>query len=141
VGLLVYLGILFMGGAIMTYLDPAAFSDASTDGFHLRAVAKRVLEDRLKRKGFFPSSLFGEAAWDAILILFCAEQEMSNCAESLALRLDLPLTTMGRWLAVLENEGLIEVQPKSLLSEREALRLSVSGRNAVQAYLRARTNG
>ena len=58
--MMVYLGIPSMEGAIMTYLDPAAFSDASSDVFHLRAVAKMVLEDRL----IYALKRTAEARWD-----------------------------------------------------------------------------
>jgi len=127
-------------GVIMTFQNLSASRDASNGGFYLRALAKRMLDDRLKRENFLPISLFSEAGWDAILILFSGEPGMSHCTESLAHKLDLPLTTMGRWIAVLENEGLIEARPPSLLPERESVRLSVSGCDAVQAYLRATTS-
>ncbi len=69
--------------------------------------------------------------------MFSDEPGLSHSAETLACRLDLPLTTMGRWIAILENEALIEARSQSLLPEREIVRLSVSGSDAVQAYLRA----
>ena len=110
----------------------------ANEGFYLRALAKRMLKDRAIRGDFLPVSIFSEAAWDALLILFC-EIQPTHCAETLALRLDLPLTTMGRWIAVLESEDLIEARPPSLLPERETVRLSKSGLGAVQDYLRATT--
>jgi len=96
-----------------------------------------MLNDRLKREEFLPISLFSEAGWDAMLILFSGEPGTSDCAESLASRLDLPISTMTRWIAFLETEGLIEARRESLPSELETVRLSISGFDSVQAYLRA----
>ena len=108
-----------------------------SDDFYLRALAKRMLNDRVKREDFLPSSLFGEAGWDVLLILFSAEPGTSDCGASIASRLDLPFSTVLRWIAVLETEGLVKAMPQSSLSEREAVRLSDAGFGSVQAYLRA----
>lgn len=121
----------------MSFQNLGAFRISSHDGFHLRALAKRMLNDRLKREEFLPTSLFGEAGWDVMLILFSGEPGTSDCAESLSSRIDLPLSTVMRWIAVLETEGLIEAMPQSSPSEREAVRLSEAGFGSVQAYLRA----
>ncbi len=96
-----------------------------------------MLADRSCREEFLPGCLFGEAAWDAMLVLYSEEPGLPHCAETLSQRLDLPSTTMARWVTVLENEGLIESRPLSLLQERETVRLSAMGTDALQAYLRA----
>ena len=132
----VFMGLVVLGSD-MTFQNFRVSWDASDEGCYLRAFAKRMLNDRLNRGEFLPISLFSEAGWDAILMLFSGERGLSDCAESLARRLDLPLTTMSRWIAVLENEGMIESRPPSLLPERQAVRLSIAGGDAVQAYLRA----
>ena len=121
----------------MTFQRFGLSKNAFHDGFYLRALALRMLDDRVKRENFLPATLFSETGWDALLILYSREPGLSDCAESLASRLDLPLSTMTRWIVVLENEGLIEARPPSLLPERETVRLSASGSDSVQAYLRA----
>ena len=121
----------------MSFQSLGASGISFHDGVYLRALAKRMLNDRLKREEFLPTSLFGEAGWDVMLILFSGEPGTSDCAESLSSRIDLPLSTVMRWIAVLEMEGLIGARPKSSQSEREAVRLSEAGFHSVQAYLRA----
>lgn len=121
----------------MSHQNLGAARTSFHDGFYLRALAKRMLNDRLRRKEFLPRSLFSEACWDVVLILFSGEPGTSDCAESLSRRIDLPLSTIMRWIAVLEMEGLVEARPQSTRSERVAVRLSESGFHSVQAYLRA----
>ena len=120
----------------MTFHNIPSSRSATDDGVY-RALAKKILDDRLRRAEFLPNSLFNEAAWDAALIIFSGEPGLLHCAVSLADRLGQPLTTMTRWIAVLENEGLIEARRSTLCPEREPVRLSESGRSAIQAYLRA----
>lgn len=122
---------------MMSFQNSNVSGTSFHDGFYLRALAKRMLNDRMRRDEFLPTSLFGEAGWDVMLILFSGEPGTSDCAESLSSRIDLPLSTIMRWIAVLEMEGLVEARPQSSRSEREAVRLSESGFHSVQAYLRA----
>lgn len=121
----------------MSFQALSSSGSSFNDDFYLRALAKRMLNDRVKREDFLPSSLFGEAGWDVLLILFSAEPGTSDCGESIASRLDLPFSTVLRWIAVLETEGLVEAMPPSTRLEREAVRLSEAGYGSVQAYLRA----
>lgn len=119
----------------MTLQDVGAFENTINEK-GLRSLATKMLDDRAMREEFLPVSLFGEAAWDITLILFL-ETRLPPSAKSLAVRLDLPVTAVVRWIAVLENEGMIEAMPSSPAQERESVCLSGSGRQAVRFYLRA----
>lgn len=110
-------------------------------GLAQRALATKILSDRRKRLEFFPAALFSEAGWDVLLILFADGPFASRSTESLASQLDFPPTTMARWIAVLQHEGMIERRPASSPADKEPLGLSLAGRNAVQGYLAATESG
>ncbi len=112
-----------------------------SDALEEQARVAELLNHRRKRLDFFPKTLFSEAGWDAILILFTDGPFASQGTEALASQLDIAPTTMARWIAVLEHEGLIERKPASSPSDEGTLRLSSAGRNAVRGYLEATESG
>lgn len=80
---------------------------------------------RRERNQFFSDDLFGEPAWDILLILYWAELEqlrltVSNVCEGA----QVPPTTALRWISKLEADGMI--CRTSHPSDRRVIRLSLS---------------
>jgi hypothetical protein len=73
--------------------------------------ARIVFNGRRLRERYFDSQLFGEPAWDILLLLYIAEQSSARLtATRLGELIQTPLTTVTRWLNHLEIAQLIERQ-------------------------------
>jgi DNA-binding MarR family transcriptional regulator len=100
----------------------------------LRAVARRILEERDCRTRHLPAEIFGEPAWDILLTLFISDRALMGKEVHQAGR--VPVTTAIRWVAYLEQEKLIEKTMHTTDSRRIQVRLTPRGEDAVVATLR-----
>jgi predicted transcriptional regulator len=63
---------------------------------------------RMREKIFANPRLFGEPAWDMLIDLFIAYEEKQNVSvTSLYIASRVPGATAHRWIAILEDEGLV----------------------------------
>ena len=84
-------------------LTPLAFSDDK-----LRTVAGWLYSERIYRSAQFNPALFGEPAWDMLLDLFIQKIDGRRVATtSLCLGANVPQTTALRYIALLEEQGLV----------------------------------
>lgn len=74
----------------------------------LVGVAKEARRVRRTRRRYFPDEMFGEAAWDILLTLYVAAENRSINISAAGEASGVPLTTALRWIAWLEQTGLIE---------------------------------
>ena len=97
----------------------------AADAIERSDFALHLYRFRRERARLFDSDLFGEAAWDILLILFCAETKqvrltVSNVCEAS----DVPPTTALRWISRLESDGTILRTPHP--SDGRVFRLKLS---------------
>lgn len=79
---------------------------------HLGAFARHLFNERRLRDRAFDPRFFGEPGWDILLDLFASESEgKSVSAGSAALAASVPVTSGLRYLARLEEAGLVARQP------------------------------
>ena len=72
-------------------------------------LARMTLQVRGRRSEHFDETLFGEPAWDALLLLFLERPSSeAKSAAVLAERIGIAQSTMERWLAILESGSLVE---------------------------------
>jgi DNA-binding MarR family transcriptional regulator/CheY-like chemotaxis protein len=70
---------------------------------------RRTLRLRRLRDSFFDGSLFADPAWDILLDLAAARQEMAQVAvSSLCIAAAVPPTTALRWIKAMTDHGLLE---------------------------------
>lgn len=111
---------------------PAGTKDRDT----LLSRARIVLSARRLRERFFNKDMFGEPAWDILLMLYASEQTSGRLTMSrLAEWVDAPLTTVLRWVKTLEEEGLVERQPHPTDRRTTFIVLLEKGRTALDSYL------
>ena len=80
-----------------------AFSDEG-----LKTIAGWLYSERIYRSAQFNAALFGEPAWDMLLDLFIQKVDGRRVSSSsLCLGASVPLTTGLRYIALLEEEGLV----------------------------------
>ena len=80
--------------------------------------ALRMIEERRRRNTVFGAEYFGEPAWDLLLELFVSHQRGERVAQKVvALGAQLPSSTMSRYIAILEQAGMV-IREKSVQDSR-----------------------
>lgn len=113
-----------------------AFTDMELDSLKLAMALyalRRKRDDACARKG-----LFGEPGWDILLDLYIAERRRTDVqVSSVCLDAGVPSTTILRWIARLEQEGLIYRIADSCDARRRYVRLTEDGRELMRTVLRS----
>lgn len=113
-----------------------AAAPATGDREVLASRARIVLNARRRREQFFNPIIFGEPAWDILLMLYASEQSSGRLTMSrLAEWVETPLTTVVRWVKFLEEEGLVRRQPHPTDRRTVFIELLEKGRGALDSYL------
>lgn len=110
-------------------------TERNRDPRRLTGVAEFILEMRRNRDAHFPDGLFGEPAWDVMLVLFAAGERKNDLhqAEVIAAA-RVPKTTAGRVFARLEADGLIG-RRKGRDTRKRYLALTDDGRKRMTSFL------
>ena len=95
--------------------------------------ARIILNSRRLRAKFFSPSMFGEPAWDILLVLYVEQgrQTIGNLTKAIA----TPLTTTTRWIEYLEKKLLIEREPHPNDKRVVFIKLVEKGRKLLDDYL------
>ncbi len=100
----------------------------------LLASARRELVERRRRRHHFPEGMFGEPAWEILLLLYIQKDERRFTVGQLAEALDLPQNSTGRWLKYLHSAGLARRRPHHLDQRAVRAEISEEGIKALEAY-------
>ena len=108
-----------------------------------RAVTREALieaawqefERRSRRMQLLPGDLFGEPAWEMLLILYAEDQRTRLTIAHLSRKLDLPPTTTLRWLNYLEAKSLVVREPHPTDQRSTFLKLTPTAIEALDLYL------
>lgn len=98
--------------------------------------ARRQYRDRRARAALFgDEALFGEPAWDMLLDLFIAAKERKRVpVTSACIGAAVPTTTALRWLALLEDRGLVVREADASDARRIFVRLSADAYAKMVSY-------
>jgi DNA-binding MarR family transcriptional regulator len=121
------------------FVPPAGASQAATpDRQSLISRARIVLNSRRVRRRYFSRDLFGEPAWEILLVLYITEESALRLTTSkLAEWVEAPLSTVVRWIKTLEEDSLVERVDHPTDRRIAFIRLLEKGRKALDAYLGA----
>ena len=98
--------------------------DAAVPGRVVRAVQAA----RRRRAALFEADLFSDPAWDILLELYALHLEQQRASvSSLYAASCVPATTALRWIAKLENDGLVIRTGDSVDARRSWIKLSADG--------------
>ncbi len=100
-----------------------------------KRLARQVLDERTMRIAHFPGGIFGETAWDILLVLFSKENHLSMIAAELAVELNTALTSTVRWIHYLEQQSFIRIRHDPLDARREIVELTPEGDRTISSYL------
>lgn len=97
--------------------------------------ARRALFERQQRSEHFTKAIFGEPAWDVLLVLYIADfvggkQTIGNVASLV----DVPVSTVVRWVRHLEREHLVTREPHPHDRRMVFVRLGEQGREVLDRY-------
>ena len=109
--------------------------DAAGDPSRLLARAQQILAHRRKRLELFGRELFGEPAWDMLLLLYVAQTTQRYTVGQLAQASGAPKSTGTRWIDHLEQRGLVEKDQHPTDRRTAFVKLSERGRGALSLYL------
>ena len=108
----------------------------SFDSQDLLTRAKLILSSRRLRSRHFNPAIFGEPAWDILLVLYITDvsggrQTIGKVADWIK----TPPTTVLRWVSYLEKEKFLERYTHPTDRRITFLRLLARGRDAMNSYL------
>jgi DNA-binding MarR family transcriptional regulator len=113
-------------------------SEAATMREELVGRARSIFGGRQLRSSYFNRSIFGEPAWDVLLVLYIMDaSDARQTIGKLADWISIPPTTVLRWVGYLEKERLVERVPHPTDRRVVFIRLVEKGRSALEDYLRA----
>jgi DNA-binding MarR family transcriptional regulator len=117
--------------------DPApALALVKNDRSSLVALAETEYAALRRREAFLPSALLGEPGWDMLLDLFVRGSRGERVAMTSACKAtEVSQTTGLRWLAHLEQAGLIEKATAPHDRRVHYVALTEAGRQAISRWL------
>ena len=114
----------------------ARFKSGARDANVLQYAAKKILRVRQLRQEQFSSTMFGEPAWDILLVLYVLRTSGNRC--SIAELAELAGTSPAgafRWIGYLEQEHLVTKTEHPADANLNFVDLTEEGRNALDAFL------
>jgi hypothetical protein len=100
--------------------------------------AKKHLRDRQVRRHYFNRAIFGEPAWDTLIVLYISEFfGRSLTVGKLVSWIEAPLSTTQRWIAYLEKERLVAKEGHPDDKRMAYVRLLDKGRTILDEYFSA----
>ncbi|MFC4296156.1 MarR family transcriptional regulator [Novosphingobium tardum] len=97
--------------------------------------AEALYMGRRIRDKMFPQGLFGEPAWDILLDLYLAQaNDKPLGVTAVCLGSQVPATTALRYIALLEDAGLVMREPDSADNRRILVQLTVAGTQSMESF-------
>lgn len=120
----------------MPDIPETPFAPDALDRETLVSRARIVLGCRKLRDRYFNPVMFGEPAWDILLLLYISEYSASRpTLTTLSEWIDAPVTTVMRWVDFLEEERLAERQGQPAGGRNAHVGLLEKGRAGLESYL------
>jgi DNA-binding MarR family transcriptional regulator len=98
--------------------------------------ARIIFHSRLARTRHFNRAMFGEPAWDIMLMLYINDRGGSRLtATKIADLIEQPFSSVVRWIDYLAKERLIERLPHPNDKRVSIIALREKGRDSIETYL------
>lgn len=98
--------------------------------------ARIIFQSRVNRARHFNRAMFGEPAWDILLLLYINDLGGARLtATKIADMIEQPFSSVVRWLDYLQKERLIERRPHSNDKRIALIALLEKGRDSIESYL------
>jgi len=113
-------------------------SDMDPDALRERAV--RIRQDRRRRSAIFGPEMFGEPAWEMLLLLYLEDGRERQTQARLAELSGASRSTAWRWIEYLEHNAFIWRETHPTDKRKIFVQLTNLGRERLELYL-SETNG
>ena len=101
----------------------------------LENIVAKLITERRKRRAHFPARLFSDPAWDILLALALAESRHQRLTiTKLCESVDVPMTTVLRWISALTDDGLLFRRDDANDKRRKFIELSSDTYATMAAY-------
>lgn len=97
--------------------------------------ARDTLANRRRRQDIFGRAMFGEPAWEMLLLLYITEPGPRQSISRLADESGASRTTALRWIDYLEGQGLIRREAHPNDRRVAFVQLTEKGRESIELYL------
>lgn len=105
---------------------------AATDA---ESLIEQILCARKLRSSIFGKGLFADPPWDIVLTLYLGQlRKQTVSVAQLAEEASISANAVARWLAVLDQQGLIERTPRLCEKENVQVELSAKGSLAMRRW-------
>jgi DNA-binding MarR family transcriptional regulator len=113
---------------------PSSSARRSGSGGLLDA-ARAILAARRRREALFGTTIFGEPAWDMLLILYLGASESRRTLGRLGELAGISKSTALRWIDYLERHRLVRREPHPTDKRAAFVELTEKARKAMDMYL------
>ena len=114
-------------------LARALYERLRSDADILEQKARQILALRQKRSTYFAKAMFGEPAWDILLVLYTAGEGLTM--NRLAQLSGVSQATGLRWMNYLSDQKLIKLESHPTDARSMRVLLAEKGREALDSYL------
>jgi len=111
-----------------------AVKNASASG-QLLGRARAILAARRRRQAIFKQTIFGEPAWEMMLLLYIGASESRRTIGRLGELAGISKSTALRWIDHLDRQGLIRREQHPTDRRAVFVELTPKGRQAIDLYL------
>lgn len=112
-----------------------AANDTPTDKPSLQRRALRILADRKRRYAMFGKGMFGEPAWEMLLLLYALAPGPRQTITKLGEVVGASKSTALRWIDYLETQRLIRRESHPTDRRAAFIELTEAGVAAIELYL------
>jgi DNA-binding MarR family transcriptional regulator len=116
-------------------LDPPPHAKAHADDDDLLRKARAIIADRRRRSAVFGKAMFGEPAWDMLLLLYAFASEARQTVTRIAESSGASKSTAIRWLDYLEQQQLVRRMAHPVDRRTVFIELTERGRHSMELYL------
>ena len=97
--------------------------------------AQEIIRNRRRRYDIFDKVMFGEPAWDMLLLLYAHDEGTRQTLSRLAELSGTTKTTALRWIDYLEKEHLVTRHAHPTDRRAVFVQITTKGRQAIELYL------
>jgi hypothetical protein len=118
---------------LATFVDDAGINRAAVE-----ADVLSIIRERRERAAFFPQRLFADPAWEILLALTLAQARQHRLdVTKLCQRVDVPATTVLRWISTMLDEGILLRLNDNTDRRRKYIELSPESWSKMSQYISA----
>ena len=97
--------------------------------------AELLQKRRAARAAHFPKEIFGEVAWDIMIILYVERSNKPLSLTAISMSIQVPMSTLLRWITYLEVQLLVTTVPVVKDERVRLLQITDMGRNVMDGCM------